>query len=56
MHPDLGSSVTFVADDPRPSKEGQSPSRKQSNKVAILEVEWWMNNVRSVAKYPMKKD
>ena len=24
--------------------------------LAILEVEWWMNNVRSVAKYPMKKD
>ena len=33
VHPDLGSSVTLVADDPRPSKEGQSPSRKQSNKV-----------------------
>lgn len=27
----LGSSLTFVADDSQPSKEGQSPSRKQSN-------------------------
>ena len=30
---DVGSSVTFDADDLQRSKEGQSPSRKQSNKI-----------------------